>query len=62
MFLPHTDILGIVAVVDIAIQERPVRARDIAARLNLRARYLESMLQDLVGLVPRYANCQIQLG
>jgi Rrf2 family protein len=51
MFLSRTDVLAIVAVVDIAIhgQERPVPASDIAPRHDLTERYLEPMLQGLAG-------------
>ena len=51
MLLSHTDILVIIAVVDIAIhgQERPVPAGDIAPRHSLPERYLEPMLRGLVG-------------
>jgi Rrf2 family iron-sulfur cluster assembly transcriptional regulator len=49
MFLSDTDILVIVAVVDVAIhgEERTVPAKDITARHNLPGRYLEPMLQSL---------------
>jgi len=48
--LPHSIILAIGAVVDIALRssKEPVSARDIADRLELPRRYLEPVLQVLV--------------
>src|SRR4051812_47732191 len=49
-FLPRKGLLAIAAVVDVALdgRERPVSARDLAARHNLPARHLEPVLQALV--------------
>src|SRR5262245_7859718 len=49
-FLPHKGLLAIAAVVDVALhgRERPVSARELAARHNLPARHLEPVLQALV--------------
>jgi Rrf2 family iron-sulfur cluster assembly transcriptional regulator len=49
-FLPRKGLLAITAVVDVALnaRERPVSARNLAARHNLPARHLEPVLQALV--------------
>ena len=49
-FLPRKALLAIAAVVDVALnaRERPVSARQLAARHNLPARHLEPVLQALV--------------
>jgi Rrf2 family protein len=49
-FLPRKGLLAIAAVVDVALHgsERPVSARELAARHNLPARHLEPVLQALV--------------
>lgn len=49
-FLPRKGLLAIAAVVDVALhgRERPVSARQLAARHNLPARHLEPVLQALV--------------
>ena len=51
MILSRADTLAVAAVVDIAIhgQHRPVKQRDIEQRHGLSRRYLEKMLQGLVG-------------
>jgi Rrf2 family iron-sulfur cluster assembly transcriptional regulator len=48
--LPYKTILMVGAVVEIALHssDEPVSARDVADRLQLRGRYLESLLQALV--------------
>ena len=49
-FLPRKGLLAIAAVVDVALngRQRPVSARQLAARHNLPARHLEPVLQALV--------------
>jgi Rrf2 family protein len=49
MLISRTDLLAIVAVVDVAIhgQERPVRASDVGPRYGLPLRYFEPMLRSL---------------
>ena len=49
-FLPRKGLLAIAAVVDVALhgRERPVAARELAARHDLPARHLEPVLQALV--------------
>ncbi len=49
-FLPRKGLLAIAAVVDVALhgRDRPVSARQLAARHNLPARHLEPVLQALV--------------
>jgi Rrf2 family iron-sulfur cluster assembly transcriptional regulator len=51
MLISRTDLLAIVAVVDVAIhgQERPVRASDVGPRYGLPQRYFEPMLRTLAG-------------
>jgi Rrf2 family iron-sulfur cluster assembly transcriptional regulator len=48
--LPRKGLLAIAAVVDVALhaRERPVSARELAARHNLPPRHLEPVLQALV--------------
>ena len=48
--LPRKGLLAIAAVIDVAInaRERPVSARNLAARHNLPPRHLEPVLQALV--------------
>ena len=49
-FLPRKGLLAIAAVVDVALngRQRPVSARELAARHSLPARHLEPVLQALV--------------
>jgi len=49
-FLPRKGLLAIAAVVDVALhgRDRPVSARNLAARHHLPTRYLEPVLQALV--------------
>jgi Rrf2 family protein len=49
LHLSRTDIVAIIAVVDIAIhgQERPVAGRDVGPRYGLPQRYFEPMLRTL---------------
>jgi Rrf2 family protein len=49
-FLPRKGLLAIAAVVDVALngRDRPVSARDLAARHHLPTRHLEPVLQALV--------------
>ena len=50
LLLPKRSILGIAAVVDIALHARsgPVAAKSLASRHNLPPRHLETLLQSLV--------------
>ena len=51
MHLSRTEIVAIIAVVDVAIhgQERPVAGRDVGQRYGLPHRYFEPMLRTLAG-------------
>jgi len=46
--LPRKGVLAITAVVDVALQGRPISAKTLAARHGLPPRHLESVLQALV--------------
>jgi len=46
--LPRKGVLAITAVVDVALQRRPISAKTLAARHGLPPRHLESVLQALV--------------
>ena len=50
LLLPKRSVLGIAAVVDIALHSRtgPVAAKSLASRHNLPPRHLETLLQSLV--------------
>lgn len=48
LLLSRKGVLAITAVVDVALQQRPISAKTLAARHGLPPRHLESVLQALV--------------